>query len=642
MCGIAGIVDPRHKLNDPRQVMESMLHSIRHRGPDDWGQWNLESAGVTLGHRRLSILDTSPSGRQPFHSPSKRYSFTYNGEIYNFLDLRKELGEIGHESTGDTAVVAAAFDRWGIIPSIHKFNGMFTFGIWDHQEERLTLIRDRLGKKPIYYGLNQGVFGFASELKPLRHLAGFCDEICPAALDELLKFGYVSSPRSIFRTVKKLRAGEYAELDGRGSELRVETKRYWQPSQCELGDLPEDANEFVSMIEEILTDSVKIRMLSDVPIGAFLSGGIDSSLVCALMQKVSDAPIKTFSIGFNESGFDEAVYAKKVAEHLGTDHHELYLTGEKAIELVDKIPTVYSEPFADSSQLPTYLVSQFARQSVTVALSGDGGDELFSGYSRYEKVLAAWKSNQTVKGAVVNAIFKTGSALAPAMMSKLVMKLAKRSHGNWGARKAFRREVERRSIRDFSQYYQYNNVAYPFADSLFSDEFRPASPSMQSLDWPEFGSNRVKMSSHDIGFYLPEDILTKVDRASMAVSLETRNPLLDYRLVAPALAGLDKYSPAPSPKWALKAILGKYVPRELFERNKQGFAIPCYHWLSGPLRPWSEELIAPNRLSQDGFFDPKKVSQAWGEFIAGDSLGWSSIFWRLIMFQNWHKCFFED
>ena len=641
MCGIAGFIDLSRRCDNPSDLIENMLDCIRHRGPDDWGKWSSNNNVVTLGHRRLSILDTSESGRQPFESPSGRYVLTYNGEVYNFKDIRDELGDIELGSTGDTAVVAAAFDRWGIRAAIEKFNGMFAIGVWDHQQQEFVLVRDRLGKKPAYYGRVNGVFAFASELKPLHSIEGFCDEICPYALEELIKYGYIAAPRSIFKSVFKLRAGELLRLDCKRENQAWQLEKYWSPSQSSPDSIPDSTAEYLEMIEELLIDSVKIRMISDVPLGAFLSGGIDSSLVCALMAKVASGPVKTFSIGFHESGFDEAVFAKKVAAHLKTDHHEKYLTGKDSLDLIEKIPDVYTEPFADSSQVPTYLVSQFARENVTVALSGDGGDELFSGYRRFGEVLSGWKSKNSPTGKAITAGLNIAGKIAPGLTSKAIITAAGRKSGKWGGQKVFRRELERRNAKHFSDYYQLNNSAYAMADSLLADEFRGSVNPTQVPDWDEFGSEQVRMSTHDIRYFLPEDILTKVDRASMAVSLETRNPILDYRLVGPSLAGLDKFPESSNPKWAIKSILAKYVPSEYFERPKQGFGIPLQQWMANEMRPWIEEMISEDRILKDGFFDAERVTKAWQEFLEGDKLAWGVILWRLVIFQAWHEKFYS-
>lgn len=641
MCGIAGFLDPSNSIVGPDVAIERMLDSIQHRGPDDWGKWGSTDSRVLLGHRRLSILDTSESARQPYASPSGRYQFTFNGEIYNFQEVRNSLAEFEFKSSGDTAVIAAALDKWGVRRAIEKFNGMFALGIWDHKESKLTLIRDRLGKKPIYYGQWGGVFAFASELKPFRTLPGFCEAICPTALEGLLKYGYVSAPRSIFKSIRKLRAGELVEVRIKENAV-VETAQefYWHPQPDDSG-LPDTSDQFLEFLEQLLSDSVRIRMISDVPLGAFLSGGIDSSLVCALMAKQASGPVKTFSIGFKEAEFDEAVYARKIAKHLGTEHHELYLTGSDSMDLIEKMPDVYNEPFADSSQLPTYLVSQFARQNVTVALSGDGGDELFSGYTRYQRVLSGWDAKESLAGRVATGVLNTTGAIAPGLTATVATKASGRQHEPLARRKVFQRELERRNAKDFLQYYQLNNSNYSIVDSLLSAEFRNSETPHQELSWPVRGGNRVLASLHDIGYYLPEDILTKVDRASMSVSLETRNPLLDYRLVGPALAALEKYPESTNPKWALKSILEKHVPKSFFDRPKQGFAIPFPQWMAGPLRSWAEELLSHERLNEHGYFDAERVSSVWKEFLAGESITWGVVLWRILMFQAWHERFFE-
>ncbi|MEM9940043.1 MAG: asparagine synthase (glutamine-hydrolyzing) [Planctomycetota bacterium] len=640
MCGIAGFFDPSGRINQTARLIESMLSCIRHRGPDDGGHWISDDRQVTLGHRRLSILDTSSSGRQPYISSSGRYALTFNGEIYNFRQIYKELGSPPLTSSSDTAVVAAALDRWGIAKSIERFNGMFAVAIYDNQQNKLTLVRDRFGKKPIYYGHHENVFGFASELKPLKKIAGLCESVCPVAVEELMKFGYIASPRSIFRNVKKLEAGHWLELDCRSNEIKPVMTRYWEPRLADANEVPDHESEFVYIIEKLLTDSVKLRMVADVPLGAFLSGGIDSSLVCALMSQVASKRIKTFTIGFQESDFDEAVYARKIAKHLDTDHHEKYLTGSDALALVERMPKIYTEPFADPSQLPTFLVSQFARQSVTVALSGDGGDELFGGYTRYANVARGWVQKSTLAGRSLTWGLNIGNRICPEWLSQYAVRSTRRKTGRLGGRKTFRRELERRNVHRFHDYYGLNNSAYSLADSLLDPSFQN-SAEIQPTHWLPFGNHQVQMSTHDLHYYLPEDILTKVDRASMAVSLETRNPILDFRIVPLAMKGLEKFSRFHRPKWALTSILEKHIPRQYFERPKQGFAIPYDQWLKNEIKPLMIDLLSPDKIQRDGFFESRKIQTAWTEFVAGDSITWGAIFWRFLMFQSWHDSFLE-
>lgn len=648
MCGIVGLVAPGAPEDELRTAAWRMASTLRHRGPDDEGVWVDVGAGIALGHRRLAILDLSPQGHQPMLSESGRFVIVYNGEVYNFSDLRHGLEDRSHAFRGqsDTEVMLAAFEQWGVEQAVKRFIGMFAFALWDRQERLLYLVRDRLGIKPLYYGWNAGFFLFASELKALRALPFFCPEIDRNALALFLRHNYIPAPYSIYRGIYKL-------LPGTILTLRWPVKEGQSPAPVPYWSAHEVAArgaavpfigsgiEAEEQLEELLRDAVRLRMVADVPLGAFLSGGIDSSTVVALMQAQSTRPVKTFTIGFYDDGYNEASYAKEVARHLGTDHTELYVTPREAMEVIPKLPHIYDEPFSDSSQIPTFLVSQLARGAVTVSLSGDGGDELFGGYDRYFIALYIWKWLGYMAPALRRTVSTSLKLLAPGVWDRLLgqplsllgvgsprgLRLGDRLH----------KVSEVLAVRDAQDLYHMLISHWKNPASVVPGAVEPVTPFTERngmVDLPDFIQQMMLL---DLITYLPDDILTKVDRASMAVSLEARVPLLDHRVVefAWSLPTAMKIRNGKG-KWLLRRVLYKYVPPELVERPKMGFGVPIDAWLRGPLQEWAEELLDERRLREEGFFNPEPIRQKWTEHLSGER-NWHYYLWDVLMFQAWRQ-----
>jgi asparagine synthase (glutamine-hydrolysing) len=645
MCGIAGFVGsaPEQEL---REQVCRMASQLVHRGPDDSGFWVDAEAGVALGFRRLAILDLSPAGHQPMASANGRYVIVFNGEVYNFAELRKDLESRGHSFRGhsDTEVMLEAVSEWGVEAAVKKFVGMFAFALWDRQERVLHLVRDRLGIKPLYCGWQGKTFLFGSELKALRAHHDFSPEINRGALALYLRHGYIPQPYSIYQGIWKLPPGQLLSLPA-GAQASSElagTARYWSAAEVyENGAAAPFRGSGPDAIEELdrlLRDSIRLRMIADVPLGAFLSGGIDSSTVVALMQAESSRPVKTFTIGFHEQGFNEAAQAKAVAAHLGTDHTELYVTPQQALDVIPKLPTLYDEPFGDSSQIPTYLLSALTRRYVTVSLSGDGGDELFGGYTRYVRTREFWGLIRCFPYPSRVAFARLIHARNPVTynrilggLSPLLPRLARPSTvGDRAYRLA-----EITAVRDPEEIY-YNLVSYwrrPTEVVLGAEEL----PTIltQSSNWTHAADLCHRLMFLDLMTYLPDDILAKVDRASMGASLEARVPILDHRVVEfAAHIPTSMKIRSRQTKWLLRQVLYKYVPRELIERPKMGFGIPLEEWLRGPLKDWVEELLNPERLGREGFFRPEPIRQCWAEHLSGDRNRQGHL-WNVLMFQAW-------
>lgn len=637
MCGIAGYWS--EQAPDPA-IAERMAKRIQARGPDDAGVWSAESDAPAMAHRRLSILDLSSAGHQPMCSPCGRYVLVYNGEIYNHPELRSELeadgGAFDWKGHSDTETLLAALRCWGVKLALQKVNGMFAFALWDSVERTLFLARDRMGEKPLYYGRTGDVFLFGSELKALTVHPGWRGSINRDALALFMRHNYVPAPWSIYDGIWKLPPAHFVAIREQGQTV-VDPVCYWDlASIATEGTASSSGSEvsFTDELEGLLRDAVKRRMASDVPLGAFLSGGYDSATVAALMQAQSQRPVKTFSIGFQEEGFNEAEHARAVAEHLGTDHTEFYVTSEQARDVIPGLPGIYDEPFSDSSQIPTYLVSQLARSHVTVSLSGDGGDELFYGYDRYFKAQKVWgllgllpmplrKLAAHLLRRLPGKQLESGMAFLPAnlrvehLADRLPKLAAVLTHPGG---EAFYREL----VSHWSQPEQLVKGAREPDTALSRPDLLPQLPGL-----------RERMMYLDMISYLPDDILTKVDRASMAVSLEARVPLLDHRLVEFAWRIPQKYKYRDGQgKWILRQVLHRYVPKELMDRPKMGFGIPIEHWLRGPLREWAEELLDEKRLKEEGFFDHEAVRQVWHEHVSGKRR-WHYHLWDVLMFQAW-------
>lgn len=622
-------------------VAQQMSHTLLHRGPDDGGIWVDAEVGIALGHRRLSILDLSPEGHQPMHSVSGRYVIVFNGEIYNFLELRQELEALGHYFRGhsDTEVMLASFSQWGLERAIERFNGMFAFALWDRQERVLHLGRDRIGEKPLYYGCVGQTFLFGSELKALKAHPRFQAEINRDALALFVRHSCMPAPYSIYKGIYKLPPGTVLTWKGDGDLTVIP---YWSAKEAaELGvakPFVGSESEAVARLEALLQEAVALRMVADVPLGAFLSGGIDSSTVVALMQTQSSQPVKTFSIGFYEESYNEAKDAKAVAQHLGTDHTELYVTPEEAIAVIPKLPTLYDEPFSDSSQIPTFLVSQLAKQHVTVSLSGDGGDELFAGYNRYFWGRSIWKKVGWMPQSLRRVAAHTLTTLSPQTWDQLFIgfgsffpsQLRQRQPGY-----KLHKLAEILAVDSPESMYRGLVSHWKEPDSLVLGSLEPTTTLTNPKKWARLVDFTERMIFLDTVTYLPDDILTKVDRASMGVSLEARVPFLDHRLVEFAWQiPLEMKIRNGQGKWLLRQVLYKYVPQKLIERPKMGFGIPIDDWLRGPLRDWAEALLDEKRLREEGFFNPQLIREKWTEHLSGDR-NWPYYLWDVLMFQAW-------
>jgi asparagine synthase (glutamine-hydrolysing) len=650
MCGIAGIIGSARV--DEQSVVR-MIRPLAHRGPDDEGIWFDPDARVGLGHRRLSIVDLSPAGHQPMHSADGRYVLTFNGEIYNHPELRRALEaegavpEGGWRGHSDTEVFLQGISTWGLTETLKRSAGMFAFGLWDRQRRELSLVRDRFGEKPLYYGWAGRDFLFGSELKALTSHPRFAGAIDRRALRLFAARTYIPAPLSIYERVFKLppacilTIGAEAAArplsnppgEGRGNGFRLE--RYWsyrEAMQRGLQQPIEDEGEALVELERALASAIQGQSMADVPVGAFLSGGIDSSTICALYQKYSSIPVRTFSIGFEEAGFNEAEDAKRVATHLGTVHHERYVTVSEAREVIPSLPAMYDEPFADSSQIPTHLVSRFAREQVTVALTGDGGDELFAGYNRHFAAPRFWQQLQKVPHPLRAATGSPLSRIPSQFWSGLAGILPGRHQPHLGGKL-------QKALRVAASAGSFDQVYCSFLDE-WSHERSPViggEDADMGFDL-EVGANApdaVRMMYCDAVSYLPDDILAKVDRASMAVSLETRVPFLDHRVAElAARIPLDLKVRGGRGKHILRKLLYGLVPRELVERPKAGFAVPVGEWIKGSLRPWAEDLLDPAAIRAEGLLDPDIVQRRWRDHLSGrrDS---TPALWAMLMFQAW-------
>jgi asparagine synthase (glutamine-hydrolysing) len=641
MCGIAGFVaNPLHRLssNQFAAIADAMDFSLRHRGPDGHDFWIDNDAGVALVHRRLAIVDLSPAGHQPMHSSDGRFVVSYNGEVYNHSEIRTELEAEGQSFRGhsDTEVILESIARYGVSATIRGLIGMFAIAVWDRKDRTLTLVRDRLGIKPVYWAKIDGVFMFASELRALREYPGWTPRIKAEAVSAYMRHNYIPAPHTIYEDVYKLEPGTVLTLPFGGEPC---LEKFWDARIVAIEGLQnpirEDDTALTDRLEALLIDAVGKRMMADVPLGAFLSGGVDSSLVVALMKAANSGPVRTFSIGFEQMDFNEAPYASAIAQHLGTEHTELTVTSREALNVVPQLAEIYDEPFADSSQIPTYLVSAMTRNYVTVALSGDGGDELFAGYNRYQLTSRFWRMlslmpepmRRMIAGGVTSVSSERWDKLAGILPRGLLPPLAgDKLHkaasvlGMPDADAVYRRLVSHWEPSDAVP-----GVAEPRGllwDASVRDDFPDLLDRMQFLD---------------LVTYLPDDILTKVDRASMAVALEARVPLLDHRVVELAwrLPHRAKIRGGVT-KWLLRQVLYRHVPPQLVERPKMGFGVPLGEWLKGPLREWADNLISEKRLGDSGFFDVQLVRRHWKEHLSGHR-SWQYLLWDVLMFEAWRE-----
>lgn len=643
MCGIAGFFDSRRELSPAEltSLVRPMADAIAHRGPDDAGLWSDSNLGLALGHRRLAIIDVSAEGHQPMVSASGRFVVVFNGEIYNYPDVRRQLEDSGHAPVwrghSDTEVLLAACEAWGIERTLAALNGMFAIALLDRAENALVLVRDRMGEKPLYYGWQGSAFLFGSELKALRAHPQFQNRMEPQALPLFIRFGYVPTPFSIYSGISKLPAGCLLRVPlraGAGAGA-VRPEPYWEIPIPEA-EHPKDPGSAAEYLEHLLRDAVRIRMHSDVPLGAFLSGGIDSSTIVALMQSQAARPVRTYSIGFREVGYDEAAAASAVAKTLATEHTELYVTADDALNVVPMLPDMYDEPFADSSQIPTFLLSKLTRHNVTVALSGDGGDELFGGYVRYMQA-----------GSILRAY-----QLVPASLRRrCAQALAFAARAGWGGLGALfprnvRTHISRDRLAKLAEVVALNSYRelYRRLVSQWGDPGSVVAAAIEARTLLDDDATAARIDSPvpwmmyvDQLTYLPDDILVKVDRASMAVALEARVPFLDHRVVEFAASlPLALKVAGGTGKWLLRQVLYKHVDRRLVERPKQGFGIPVADWLRGPLRGWAEELLSESALSRAGLFNTQVIREAWTRHVEG-SRNFQYPLWVILMFQAWHQ-----
>jgi asparagine synthase (glutamine-hydrolysing) len=636
MCGLTGYIDHRPATRQTREaIVNAMALTLYHRGPDDGGSWVDAEAGVALGFRRLSIIDLSPLGHQPMVSAGGRYVIVFNGEIYNFKDIAARLTQEGVAFRGhsDTEVLLEAIARWGERAAIAACEGMFAIAVWDRRERKLTLARDRAGIKPLYWGLaGDGILLFGSELKALRRHPGWQGEIDRDAVALFMRYGYVPAPYSIYRRTWKLPPGALLTYRS-GTEPKIEW--YWNPrtiaAAAQADPAPGTDTERIEMLEHLMVRSVKNEMVADVPLGAFLSGGIDSSLVTALMQANSSRPIKTFTIGFHAEGFNEARHAAAVARHIGTDHTELYLSDQDVRDVIPNLPVWYDEPFADASQIPTHLVSRLAREHVTVALSGDGGDELFGGYSRYRWARQLDRAITPLPDLVRRGAGSLLAAVPNGVASRLMLLLPEN-------------ERPRRPAQSLKKLGRLLSAPGEFHREIVSIWNNPEEVVLGAHEPPmladpglarAFPHIAERMMLNDAIMYLPDDILAKVDRASMAVSLEVRVPLLNHQIMEYAWRlPLEFKLRGNVTKWAMRQILYRYVPRALIERPKQGFMVPLDDWLRGPLRGWIDDLVAPDALRRDGFFDADVIGARWRDH-RNRQWDWGYALWNVAMFQSW-------
>ena len=644
MCGIVGFLDPGCR--DPRVVCEKMLPALFHRGPDDSGVWVDASLGVALGHRRLSIVDLSPAGHQPMSSASGRYVIVFNGEIYNHVAIRRDLeaatGQAEWRGHSDTETLLASIEHWGLQAALRAAVGMFALAVWDRERSRLTLARDRIGEKPLYFGRQGSALLFGSELKPLKLHPMFRGEVERGALALFLRHNYVPDPFCIYVGIEKLQPGGWVEFGADGRETARGT--YWNALEVvERGRAQPfrgSDTDAIAQLERILGDAVGSQMVADVPLGAFLSGGIDSSTIVALMQERASRPVRTFTIGFTDPAFDESPSARAVARHLGTEHTELKVTPEDAMRVIPRLPFVYDEPFSDSSQIPTFLVSQLARRHVAVSLSGDAGDELFGGYNRYFWANRVWQNVRRIPGSVRHFTGRLIRARSPEAWDStfgtvnqvLPSRLRTSRSGN-----KLHRLADLLAADSPEGIYRSLVAHWEQPATILQSGREPMSrlEALMSIDGP--GEFVERMMYWDLLTYLPGDVLPKVDRAAMAVSLETRVPMLDHRVVEFAWSlPLHFRIRDGVGKWLLRQVLYRRVPREIMDRPKMGFGVPINAWLRGPLRDWADDLLSEHFLRSDGYLVPGIIRDRWDEHLKGER-DWAYWLWDVLMFQAWRR-----
>ena len=643
MCGLTGFWTRSPGSVDSSAIAAAMADRLRHRGPDDGGVWVDADAGIALGHRRLAIVDLSPAGHQPMRSASGRWVLVYNGEIYNHHELRRELDAGGAAppwcGSSDTETLLAAIDAWGVDGALRRSRGMFALAAWDRSERSLWLARDRIGEKPLYYGWQGDTFLFGSELKALRAHPAFEAGVDRGALALLLRHSYVPGPYTIYSGIRKLPPGSWIRL--RHGERHTLPEAYWSLAEVAergLSDpFPGSEAEALDELERLLGAAVQSQMVADVPLGALLSGGIDSSLVASLMQANSSRPVRTFTIGFDEKVYDEAAHARAVAAHLGTEHTELRLSASDALRLIPQLPVMYDEPFADSSQLPTHLAMKLARQHVAVALSGDAGDEFFGGYNRYLVGPSVWRQMARVPARLRPVIAAGLTAVPASVLNGLMGPLARRAGVGLPGDKAHKLGQRMRNVQGIDDLYVALVTEWP------GDEFpareAPIPPSLlqDRARWPRLTDPVARMMALDAMTYLPDDVLVKVDRAAMAVSLETRAPFLDRDVMEFAWRlPMSMKLRHGKGKWILRSLLDRHVPRALIDRPKMGFAIPIDDWLRGPLRDWAEGLLDESRLVGEGYLASRVIRATWEQHLRGEG-SFGNRLWAVLMFQAWNE-----
>ena len=635
MCGFAGFFGGFHKyfIKDADHLLNKMGDTILHRGPDDTGNWYDDKIEIAMTHRRLAIQDLSNLGHQPMISSSGRYVLVYNGEIYNHLELREQLNEkyskvkanvnwLGHS---DTETLLHGIETWGLENTLIRSIGMFSLALWDKKEYKLSLARDRIGEKPLYYGWQNGVFLFGSELKSFKVHPAFKGDINRDSIALQLRHNYIPAPYSIYKDIKKLNPGSIycitkSDVDKIQSGL---IKQYWifknAANRSQIDLFNGSHSDAINILEILIKDSVNRQMLADVPLGAFLSGGIDSSIIVSIMQSLSARKVKTFTIGFNDNDHNEAIYARDVAKHIGTEHTELYINSNQALSIIPELHSIYDEPFSDSSQIPTYLVSKLTKQYVTVSLSGDGGDELFGGYRRYLKV-SKWRNRVPNN---LNMMRKIASYV-PSLLGKIILSKAD----------LFNHLEDLLISSNNAEFYLPRVSHWKRPNDLVIGSRKV--PTIFIDEYTKYNNDFIHdLMGIDTLSYLPDDILVKVDRAAMAVSLETRVPLLDHKIIEFAWRLPLKYKIYNGEaKWPLKKILHKYVPKTMVDRPKKGFGVPLDKWLRGPLREWAEELLDESRIQQGGYLTPKPIRRKWKEHLSGNK-NWQYHLWDVLMFQSW-------
>lgn len=649
MCGIAGFYSP-DRVADRRELQAigtNMHQAIGHRGPDSADTWQDPDLPLVLSQRRLAIIDLSPDGAQPMPSHSGRYMIVYNGEIYNYLEIDAELRAAGHVFKGrsDTEVMLTAIEHYGLNAALQKINGMFAFVLWDRKSKQIHFVRDRFGKKPLYIGWAGKGLVFGSELKALREHPDFSAELDRNALALYMRFGYMCAPHTIFKTVWQLLPGGRLSLDvghlRAGEDLSRRMEQYWSlkasVEDARAHPVEEDEETILREFEAKLTRAVKQRMIADVPLGAFLSGGIDSSLITALMQKNANTPVKTYSIGFEDAAdYDESGAAARVAAHLGTEHHSFMVSAQDALNVIPKLPDMFDEPFADASQIPTYLIAKMARAHVTVALTGDGGDEILGGYDRHTRLPAMWNKMSWLPSAVRRA----AGAMALQVPQNAYDAL-RPDYPQFGRR--VHRMAQAIGAPDAKTLYASVLQVWPSKENVIPGASMPSIPLDDPSQWPRELSVSERMIYGDLLSYRPNDLMVKADRASMAVALEARAPLMDHELCSYSwrLPHNMKIRGAEG-KWILRQILAKYVPKPLFDRPKSGFSVPLHQWLRGPLKEWGDDLLALDRLKKQNIVNADLVAGRWKDFQAGrGGHANATDLWTALMFQSWHMRWME-